>query len=155
MMSNPVPQKLAFFLMFHGNAEEAMNFYTSLFEDAEVLQVIRARAQDTGWTEGTLQYGIFRIAGQRVICANTPPPDSPLRKIAPWHEFTFNPAITIYVQRDSAEDFDKLYEALIEGGRVYLPAQSYGFSPRFAWVNDRYGISWRIDLSSNSVPTPA
>ncbi|MFD0683204.1 VOC family protein [Actinomadura fibrosa] len=151
-MSNPVTQKLAIFLMFQGNAEEAMNFYTSLFEDAEVLQVIRARAEDPGWTEGTLQYGIFRIAGQQVVCSNTPPPDSPLREIAPWDEFTFNPAMTMYVQRDSVEDFDALYEALAEGGRVYLPAKEYGFSPRFAWLDDRYGISWRIDLSSEAVP---
>jgi predicted 3-demethylubiquinone-9 3-methyltransferase (glyoxalase superfamily) len=148
-MSDAVTQKLSIFLMFHGNAEEAMSFYTSVFENAEVVHVIRARGEDTGWTEGTLQYGIFKIAGQQVVCMNTPPPGSRAHNTAPWHEFKFNPAITIYVERDSKEDFDKLYEALIEGGEIYLPAQSYGFSPKFAWVNDRYGISWRINLSSD------
>ncbi|TDE34861.1 VOC family protein [Actinomadura sp. 6K520] len=152
MTSEPGTQKLSVFLMFHGNAEEAMDFYTSLFEDGEVLQVIRARAEDAGWTEGTLQYGIFKLAGQQVVCSNTPPPDSRLHDLMPWHEFTFNPAMTIYVQRDSVEDFDKLYEALAEGGEVHLPARDYGFSPRFAWVSDRYGISWRIDLSAGSAP---
>jgi len=148
-MSDAATQKLSIFLMFHGNAEEAMNFYTSVFENAEVVHVIRARAEDAGWAEGTLQYGIFKIAGQQVICTNTPPPGSRAHDVAPWHEFTFNPAITIYVERDSKEDFDKLYEALVEGGKIYMPAQSYDFSPKFAWVNDRYGISWRISLSSD------
>lgn len=148
-MFDAVRQKLSIFLTFHGNAEEAMNFYTSVFENSEIVHVIRARAEDAGWTEGTLQYGIFKIAGQQVICMNTPPPGSRPYNTAPWHEFRFNPAITIYVERDSKEDFDKLYEALTESGEIYLPAQSYGFSPKFAWVNDRYGISWRINLSSN------
>jgi len=151
-MSDAVAQKLSIFLMFHGNAEEAMNFYTSVFENAEVVHVIRARAEDTGWAPGILQYGIFKIAGQQVICMNVPPPGSRPYNVAPWHEFKFNPAITIYVERDSKEDFDKLYEALTEGGEIYLPAQSYDFSPMFAWVNDRYGISWRISLSSNQAP---
>ncbi|MFI0450323.1 VOC family protein [Actinomadura sp. 6N118] len=147
-MSTAVTQKIAIFLGFDGNAEEAMNFYTSLFEDGEVLQVIRARAEDPGWAEGTLQYGIFRVAGQQLVCMNTPPPESPLHGTARWQDFTVNPAVTLYAQRHSREDFDKLYDALSEGGEVYMPAQNYGFSPRFAWVNDRFGISWRIDLSS-------
>ncbi|TDC72072.1 VOC family protein [Actinomadura sp. GC306] len=150
MTSEPSTQKLSVFLMFHGNAEEAMNYYTSLFEDGEVLQVIRARAEDAGWDEGALQYGIFQLAGQRLVCSNTPPPDSHLRDLMPWHEFRFTPAMTIYVQRDSVEDFDRLYAALTEGGEVHLPARDYGFSPRFAWVTDRYGVSWRIDLSAES-----
>jgi predicted 3-demethylubiquinone-9 3-methyltransferase (glyoxalase superfamily) len=149
-MSNALTQKLSIFLSFQGNAEEAMSFYTSVFEDAEVVGVIRARAEDTGWRDGTLQYGVFKIAGQQVICINAPPPDSRMYDIAPWHDFAFNPAISIYVERGSKEDFDSLYEALIEGGEVYMPADNYGWSPKFAWVNDRYGISWRINLILNS-----
>src|SRR5438270_12873155 len=100
-MIDAVTQSLSICLAFHGNAEEAMNFYTSVFENAEVVHVIRARAEDAGWTEGTLQYGIFKIASQQVVCMNTPPPGSRGNNIAPWHEFKFNPAITIYVERDS------------------------------------------------------
>jgi predicted 3-demethylubiquinone-9 3-methyltransferase (glyoxalase superfamily) len=59
--------------------------------------------------------------------------------------------MTIYVQRDTEEEFDRLYNAFIEKGHIYLRATSYGFSPKFAWVTDRFGISWRINLSSNSV----
>jgi predicted 3-demethylubiquinone-9 3-methyltransferase (glyoxalase superfamily) len=148
-MPDTVTQKLSVFLMFHGNAEEAMNFYLSAFGNGEVVHVIRARAEDAGWTEGTLQYAIFKIADQQVVCMNTPPPGSRDYNIARWYEFKFNPAMTIYVERESKEDFDQLYEALIEGGKIYLPAQNAGFSPMFAWVSDRYGISWRISLSSN------
>ena len=149
-MPASVTQKLTLFLAFKGNAEEAMTFYTSLFEDAEVVQVVRARAEDAGWTEGTLQHAIFTLAGQQFMCINTPPPGNRLYNIAPWDEFGFNPAITIYVRRDTKEDFDRLYEALSDKGEIYLPAASYGFSPMFAWVNDRYGISWRINLASDA-----
>lgn len=149
-MPTVAPQKLTLFLAFHGNAEEAMEFYTSLFEDSEVRQVIRARAEDPGWEEGTLQHAIFTLAGQQLMCINTPPPGNHLHRIAPWHEFSFNPGFTIYVQRETDEDFDRLYEALTEKGQIYLPAASYGFSPKFAWVTDRYGISWRLNRSSET-----
>jgi predicted 3-demethylubiquinone-9 3-methyltransferase (glyoxalase superfamily) len=147
-MPASVTQKLTLFIAFKGNAEEAMTFYTSLFEDAEVVQVVRATEEDAGWTAGTLQHAIFRLCGQQFMCINTPPPGNRLYSIAPWDDFSINPAMTIYVRRETKEDFDSLYEALSEGGEIYLPAASYGFSSRFAWVNDRYGVSWRINLAS-------
>lgn len=149
-MTTLATQQLTPFLVFKGNAEEAMKFYTSLFDDSTVTQIIRARAEDPGWTEGTLQHAIFTLAGQQFMCVNMPPPGNRLHTIAPWDDFSFNPAITFYVQRDTNEEFDKLYGALSEGGEIYLPAGGYGFSPKFAWLNDRYGISWRINLSSKS-----
>jgi predicted 3-demethylubiquinone-9 3-methyltransferase (glyoxalase superfamily) len=144
-----ITQKLTPFLAFQGNAEEAMEFYTSLFDDAEIVQVIRAREEDPGWTEGTLQHAIFSLAGQQVMFINTPPPGNHLHKVAAWHEFAFNPSFTIYLRCDSNEEFDRLYEAFSEKGDIHLPAASYGFSPKFAWVTDRYGISWRLNSSTN------
>jgi predicted 3-demethylubiquinone-9 3-methyltransferase (glyoxalase superfamily) len=144
-------QKLTLFLAFRGDAEDAVEFYTSLFKDSEMVQIVRARPEDPGWVDGTLQHAIFTLAGQQFMCVNIPPPDNHLYKIAPWHEFNFNPGMTIYVHANTEDEFDRLYEALSEKGEIYLPAASYGFSPKFAWLNDRYGISWRINLSSNSV----
>jgi predicted 3-demethylubiquinone-9 3-methyltransferase (glyoxalase superfamily) len=143
-------QKLTPFLVFNGNAEEAMEFYMSLFDDSEVTQIVRARPQDTGWSEGTVQHAIFTLAGQQFMCVNIPPPSNRLYAIAPWHEFNFNPAITFYVHTSTRDEFDRLYEALSEKGEIYLPAAGYGFSPRFAWLSDRNGISWRINLSSQA-----
>ena len=147
-MAASATQKMTLFLAFKGNAEDAMTFYTSLFEDSEIVQIVRANPEDAGWTAGTLQHAIFRLADQQFMCINTPPPGNRLYNIAPWDEFNLNPAMTIYVRRETKEDFDRLYEALSEKGEVYLPAASYGFSPRFAWVNDRFGVSWRINLAS-------
>jgi predicted 3-demethylubiquinone-9 3-methyltransferase (glyoxalase superfamily) len=148
-MSVTVAQKMTPFLAFQGNAEEAMEFYTSLFDDSEMVQVIRARAEDPGWTEGTLQHVIFTLAGQQFMCINTPPPGNHLHKVAAWHQFAFNPSFTIYLRCDSDEEFDRLYKAFTEKGEIHLPVASYGFSPKFAWVTDRYGISWRLNLSTN------
>jgi predicted 3-demethylubiquinone-9 3-methyltransferase (glyoxalase superfamily) len=144
------PQTLTMFLVFKGDAEEAVTFYTSLFENSEVRQVIRARAEDPGWTEGTLQHAIFTLGGQEVMCINTPPPGNHLHDIAPWHEFSFSPAITVYVRCGSDDEFDRLYEGLSSGGKVRLPTGSYGFSPKFAWVDDQFGISWRLNLSPSN-----
>ncbi|MEV2196559.1 VOC family protein [Streptomyces phaeochromogenes] len=148
-----ITQKMTPFLAFQGDAEEAMEFYASLFDDSETVQMIRARAEDAGWNEGTLQHAIFTLAGQQFMCINTPPPGNHLHKVADWHTFAFNPAFTIYLRCDSDEEFDRLYQAFAEKGEVHLPSSSYGFSPKFAWVTDRFGISWRLNLSTERPAT--
>jgi predicted 3-demethylubiquinone-9 3-methyltransferase (glyoxalase superfamily) len=146
-MPSPHTQKLTLFLVFKQEAEEAMNLYTSIFKDAEVIQVIRAREGEPGWVAGTLQHARFAIGGQELMCINTPPPGNPNRAMAAWEEFDFNPAMAIYVQADSDEEFDRLYAALADGGTVRAPVGRFGFSPKFAWVDDRYGVSWRLNLA--------
>ncbi|MEM9738286.1 MAG: VOC family protein [Pseudomonadota bacterium] len=124
------------FLMFEdGKAEEAITLYTSLFEDGEVLEVNRFGADGPGKT-GTIMTAKFRVAGQEVMCT-----DSPIS-----HNFTFTPATSFFVTCADGVEQDRLYDALLEGGSALMPIDNYGFSQRFAWVNDRFGVSWQLNL---------
>ena len=74
----------------------------------------------------------FSIAGQTVMCI-----DSPIR-----HDFTFTPAFSLFVECEAEADIDRFAAALAEGGAVLMPLGDYGFSRRFTWLNDRFGVSW-------------
>ncbi|MGF1429642.1 VOC family protein [Kitasatospora sp. LaBMicrA B282] len=137
------PHKITTFLMFEGRAEEAMRFYTSLFDDSEVVALDRYGPGDTG-PEGTVRQASFRLAGQPFLCI-----DSPAE-----HEFGFTPAMSLYVQCDSAAELDRLYGQLAEGGQALMPVGSYGFSARFGWVNDRFGVSWQLNLPGSPDTAP-
>ncbi|WP_020575727.1 VOC family protein [Actinopolymorpha alba] len=135
-MSVTAHQKITTFLMFEGKAEEAMTFYTSLFDDAEVLSVTRYGANEPG-AEGTIQHATFSIAGLQLMCI-----DSSMA-----HQFTFTPSISLYVQCESEGEIDRLYAALVDTGQPLMPLGSYGFSAKFGWVNDRFGVSWQLNLN--------
>lgn len=141
--------KFTTFLAFEKDAEEALDLYASLFEDVQVHRVIRARADEPGWAEGTLQHAVFTLAGQAFMCINVPRDGARGEDHAAWDTFRFSPATAIYVQCASEEEFDRVYAGLAEKGEVLMPIGSYGFSRRFAWVNDRFGLSWRINLSQD------
>jgi predicted 3-demethylubiquinone-9 3-methyltransferase (glyoxalase superfamily) len=134
-MEIATPQKITTFLMFEGNAEEAMTFYLSLFTDAEVVNINRYGAEGPG-AEGSVQQATFTLAGQPFMCV-----DSPMK-----HGFTFTPAISLFVRCADEAELDRLYAALAEGGAELMPLGNYGFSPKFGWVNDRFGVSWQLNL---------
>lgn len=129
-------QKVTTFLMFEGRAEEAMNFYTSLFPDSAILDISRYGAEGPG-AEGSVIHATFTLAGQELMAI-----DSFVK-----HEFTFTPAISLYITCRSEDEIDELYAKLSEGGGVLMPLDAYPFSPKFGWVNDRFGVSWQLTLS--------
>jgi predicted 3-demethylubiquinone-9 3-methyltransferase (glyoxalase superfamily) len=63
------------------------------------------------------------------------------------HQFGFTPAVSLFVECDEEDELDHAYAALAEGGQVLMPLQAYPFSPKFAWVNDRFGVSWQLNLA--------
>jgi predicted 3-demethylubiquinone-9 3-methyltransferase (glyoxalase superfamily) len=134
-MATSAPQKITTFLMFEGRAEAAIRFYSSLFDDAEIIHITRYGADGPG-EEGTVQRATFSLAGQRFMCI-----DSYVS-----HDFTFTPAVSLYVQCENEAELDRLFAALADHGSVLMPLGSYGFSTRFGWVNDRFGVSWQLDL---------
>lgn len=121
--------------MFNGQAEEAMNFYVSLFEQSEIVNITRYGAGDTG-DDGTVQYATFSLKGQQVMCI-----DSNIS-----HAFTFTPAISLYVVCDTVEEIDRVFGKLAQGGAILMPLDAYPFSTRYGWVQDRYGVSWQLSL---------
>jgi predicted 3-demethylubiquinone-9 3-methyltransferase (glyoxalase superfamily) len=131
-----MPQKIRPFLMFQGNAEEAMTFYASLFPDGEIIDIVRYGPSQAG-AEGSVMKARFTVGGQTVMCI-----DSPVK-----HAFTFTPAFSLFVDCESEEDIRRLAAALGEGGVALMPLGSYGFSRQFAWLNDRFGVSWQLNLA--------
>jgi predicted 3-demethylubiquinone-9 3-methyltransferase (glyoxalase superfamily) len=123
------------FLMFEGRAEEAMNFYVSLFPDAEIRRIARYGENDTG-PAGTVQTAVFSLAGQELMCI-----DSSVK-----HAFTFTPATSLFVTCDTPAQVDELFARLSEGGTVLMPLGTYPFSQRFGWLNDRFGVSWQLTV---------
>lgn len=131
---NNSKQKITTFLMFQdGNAEEAMNFYISLFDNSEVVNITRYGANEAG-KEGTVMHAVFSLDGREYMCI-----DSYVK-----HEFTFTPAMSLYVICDTEEEINKVFEKLSEDGKILMPLGSYPFSERFGWVNDKYGVSWQL-----------
>ncbi len=123
------------FLMFEGRAEEAMNFYVSVFPDARVVTIKRYGKNSPG-KEGTIEQAVFELAGQRIMCI-----DSPVK-----HRFTFTPSISFFVDCASETQINQAFAKLSAGGEVLMPLDNHGFSQKFAWVQDRFGVSWQINL---------
>jgi predicted 3-demethylubiquinone-9 3-methyltransferase (glyoxalase superfamily) len=123
------------FLMFSGAAEEAMNFYVALFANSRIVSVERYGPEGPGG-EGTIKLASFEIGGMRLMCI-----DSFVQ-----HAFTFTPATSLFVDFDDQPGLERAFERLSEGGQVLMPLDSYGFSRRFAWVQDRFGVSWQLNL---------
>ncbi len=130
-----MPQRVRPFLMFEGKAEEAMTFYVSLFPDGKIVDIVRY-GPGLAAAEGSVKLASFTVGGQTVMCIDSPPK----------HGFTFTPAFSLFVDCESEEDIRRLSSALGEGGAALMPLGAYGFSRQFAWLNDRYGVSWQLNL---------
>lgn len=129
-------KKITPFLMFQDdNAEEAINYYTSLIEDSEIASITRYGA-DEGGKEGTVMQATFSLKGQEFMCI-----DSSIK-----HEFDFTPSFSIFITCDTEAEIDHLYNQLLEGGMAMMPLDNYGFSKKFGWINDRFGVSWQFHL---------
>lgn len=129
-------EKVIPFLMFQdGTAEEAMNFYTSLIEDSEITTIVRYGANEGG-DEGTIMQATFTLKGQEFMCI-----DSNIK-----HEFSFTPSFSIYITCNTEEEIRNLYQRLNEEGQSLMPLDDYGFSKKFGWLNDRFGVSWQLNL---------
>jgi predicted 3-demethylubiquinone-9 3-methyltransferase (glyoxalase superfamily) len=129
-------RKIMTFLMFEGVAEEAMNFYVSLFGNSEVLRVDRYGAGEPQ-PEGTLKTGTFTLVGREFMCLNSPTK----------HGFTFTPSISLFIECETEFEQEEAFGRLADGGGVLMPLGNYGFSKRFGWVNDRFGVSWQLNLA--------
>jgi predicted 3-demethylubiquinone-9 3-methyltransferase (glyoxalase superfamily) len=129
-------QKVTTFLMFSGQAKDAMDYYTSIFEQSEIISIQYYGANEAG-TEGTVMQAAFSLNGQVFMCM-----DSSVK-----HEFSFTPAISLYVTCETEEEIDRLFEKLSQDGNVYMPLTAYPFSAKFGWVGDKYGVSWQLNLT--------
>lgn len=123
-----IPQNVTPALMFThdvcGKVEEAMNFYTSVFQDSEVKDIFRYTEGQEPDKAGTVAHALFTLAGQEFIAMDS----------AQEHNFTFNEAISLMVYCDTQEEIDHYWEKL----SVVPEAEQCG------WLKDKYGVSWQI-----------
>jgi predicted 3-demethylubiquinone-9 3-methyltransferase (glyoxalase superfamily) len=114
-------QKITPFLWFDGKAEEAMNFYVSIFKNSKVGSVTRYGEAGPG-PKGTVMSATFQLDGQDFFALNGGP------------QFKFTPAISLFVNCETQQEVDELWEKLSEGGE----------KQRCGWLKDKFGLSWQI-----------
>ncbi|RDS83068.1 VOC family protein [Dyella monticola] len=123
------------FLMFDGAAEEAMTLYLSLFDNAQILSLERWGAGEMG-VEGAIKKASFTLCGRSFHCS-----DSAIK-----HGFTFTPSLSLFVDLESDMELERVFSELANNGHVLMPLNNYGFSRKFGWVSDRFGVSWQLNL---------
>jgi predicted 3-demethylubiquinone-9 3-methyltransferase (glyoxalase superfamily) len=121
--------------MFQGDAVEALHFYQELFADFQVLSLEKYGEGD-GELNGKVRLAMIEVFGQQVQMI-----DSPVAQ-----NFDFTPSFSFYLNCDSEEELDMLTDKISAAGETLMPADNYGFSSRFAWVNDRFGVSWQLNV---------
>ncbi|TKB11047.1 MAG: VOC family protein [Mesorhizobium sp.] len=121
--------------MFEGRAEEAMTFYCETIPQSRVVDVTRYGAGEDG-PEGTVKLARASIGDTEVMIFNSPV----------HHAFTFTPSVSLFVDCSSEEELNRIVDVLSTDGAFLMPAGDCGFSRRFAWLNDRFGVSWQINL---------
>lgn len=134
------PSRFTPFLLFVGErcgrAEEAIALYTSLFKDSRVNHIERYGSSEEPDAEGTVRHAAFVLDGQEFMAQDS----------ALGHQFTFSPAVSIFIRCDSEPEIDELFARLSDGGQVLMELAQYPFSAKFAWLNDRFGVSWQLSL---------
>lgn len=128
--------KISTFLTFQeNNAEQAMNFYVGLFDNSKITDVKRY-GKDGPAKEGTIMKATFELNGKEFICS-----DSYIK-----HEWTFTPGVSNWVECETEKELINLFVKLSENGKVMMPLDNYGFSQKFGFVEDKFGISWQLNL---------
>jgi predicted 3-demethylubiquinone-9 3-methyltransferase (glyoxalase superfamily) len=118
----PSPQKITTFLWFDDNAEEAMNFYVSIFKNAKILAVSRYGDAGPG-PKGAVMTGVFQLEGQQCMALNGGP------------HFKFTEAISLLVSCTTQDEVDDLWSKFLAGG---------GTPGQCGWLKDKFGLSWQI-----------
>lgn len=119
-----------------GRAEEAIKFYISLFKNSEIKHIDYWKRGEPGGKEGLIKHAIFTLDGIDYMASEN----------TIEHNFTFTPSMSIYVNCEDENELNSLFQKLSEGGGIMMPLDNYGFSKKFGWVADKYGVSWQLNL---------
>ncbi|MCM4161826.1 VOC family protein [Antarcticibacterium flavum] len=129
-----INQKIIPHLWFDSDAEEAVEFYTSLFKNSAIQTITRypgVGQEIHQKEEGSVMNIDFVLEGYQFLALNGGP------------HFKFNPSISFFVICDK-DEIDHLWENLYAGGKALLPLAAYDWSPRYGWLQDRYGLNWQL-----------
>ncbi|MDD5368380.1 MAG: VOC family protein [Anaerolineaceae bacterium] len=130
-------QKITPFLWFNDQAEEAIQFYTSIFENSRIESITRFGDEVPG-PKGKVITATFQLAGQEFMALNGGP------------EFTFTPATSFFVICQTEGEIDALWQKLTQEGAVLMELAKYPFSEKYGWVQDKYNLSWQLNLGGQA-----
>ena len=122
-------------LMFQGNAVDALDTYSTVFSDFNVEKFEKYGEGEQG-KPGTIKQAHVSFAGHRLIVIDSPP----------VHDFDFTPSMSLFVDFESKDALETAFAQLSEDGKTLMPLDNYGFSKRFGWLSDRFGVSWQLNL---------
>lgn len=127
------------FVMFQGNAQQAIDLYSELFPGFRVQLVQHYDEQDTG--PRRIKYAAIDFERHSLVFT-----DSPVS-----HDFSFTPAVSLHVNLATDAELERIFTRLAAGGEVLMPIDDYGFSARFGWLNDRFGLSWQLNVPAGDL----
>lgn len=135
---------LTFVGEYCGKAEEAINFYVSIFPNSEVKNIIKYSEGEAGGTPELIKHGVFILNDVEYMVSESNYD----------HAWSFTPGVSMFVSCDTEDQIQTLFEALSSNdGQVMVPLDNYrgigdyGFGKKFGWCEDKYGISWQLNLS--------
>ena len=140
--------KISTFLTFVGDhcgkAEEAINFYTAIFPNSEIKSITKYLEGEAGGTPELIKHGVFTLNGIEYMVS-----ESNYK-----HAWSFTPSVSLFVECNSEDEIQTLFDKLVSNqGQVMVPLNNYqgegdyGFGKKFGWCQDKYGISWQLNLS--------
>ena len=136
-------QKIIPFLWYDNNAEEAVNFYTSVFDNSKILSITRYNedsAKAAGQKADSAMTIGFQLEGQNFTALNGGP------------HFKLNQSTSFFVYCESDEKIENVFKKLSKGGQVIFPLDKYDWSPKYAWIIDKFGLSWQLDVDKINNP---
>lgn len=142
-MNHPLNNFITPCIWYDNEAEEAVEFYSSLFDNSKVKRIIRYGKEGFEYhhkPEGSVMTVEFELNGQSFLALNGGPVFKP------------NESISLFVYCESEEKINFLYEKLSEGGSINMPLDKYDWSPKYAWVKDKFGVSWQLDIEAINSP---
>ena len=130
-------KSIDFHILFqNGQAKQALERYGDVFDDYTLDRLDLYQGDGDG-PAGQVKVADFRVLGRRFVCI-----DSPIQ-----HEWDMTPGIAPFIECDDDPELERLFDALADGGTVHMPLGNYGFGRRFGWVEDRFGVSWLLNIT--------
>jgi len=135
-------QKISLFLWYDSQAEEAAEFYTSVFKNSKMGNVTKYNeesAKASGRPKDSVMTIAFEIDGYNFTAINGGP------------VFKINPSISFFYHSNDEKEIDHLWSKLSEGGKVLMELNKYDWSHKYGWVQDKFGLSWQLMLTENEI----
>jgi predicted 3-demethylubiquinone-9 3-methyltransferase (glyoxalase superfamily) len=116
-------------------AHAALDLYREVCDDFELIEIDHFGPGDVG-PEGTVKVARFRLAGAELTCAHSPVS----------YALGSPPAVSVWIDCDEDTELERHFARLRQDGQTFMPLDDYGFSRRFGWVADRFGVTWQLNL---------